>query len=136
MGGTILAFAGSALFARGAVDEAAVNDLASYGLLRRRTGGSDRGYEISGESLKFYRWLQEQRGGPLAAADSVARSLVDSAAYAKARTTAAAHLVKAFDQLWSDRVDSAATSSIGHERSGGGARVCSVDARSATHAHR
>lgn len=102
------------------VDPSALRDLESYSLIRLVRVGrqSDRVYDVSGESLKFYRWLQTYRGEPIEAPAESARRLVEGDGFAAAHAGSAHHISEALALAWSDRTDDQTVSEIGtHLRS-------------------
>lgn len=95
-------------------DGGAIDDLISWGLLH--VDYSSRGtpnYRVSGEALRFYRWLMESKGAAIDQADHEIRRTIEGAAYAKDHPGAAHHLREAFDLLWTGRTDNQVVSEIG-----------------------
>lgn len=96
------------------VDGGTLMDLVGYGLLHQDF--SDRGtpnYRVSGEGQQFYRWLMEQQGSPVAQTEEAVRQLLEGDRFATEHSSAAHHLSKAFDLLWSNRTDDTIVSEIG-----------------------
>ncbi len=77
-------------------------DLVGYRLLRR-TRGSGRlrsdFYEITSESLAFWRWYMDQAGSPVAEVETTVLRFLDAEQFASQHGGAAHHLRQAFDLL-------------------------------------
>lgn len=98
------------------VDEVALNDLAGYGLLRRtRSDRNSTRYEVSGETLAFYRWLRLHEGQPVDVVADTIVSHVDGPAFAQRHPACATQLRQALALLSSTSVTDPATAhTIGH----------------------
>ena len=114
-GGTHMIFTGegsSRQFAN--FDGGALQDLLSWGLLHQ--GYSRRGtpnYRVTGEALRFYRWLMQSRGSAVEQVEQQVRRVAESSDFAEAHPGAAHHLREAFELLWSGRTDEQVVSEIG-----------------------
>lgn len=100
-------------------DGGAIEDLIRYGLLH--INYSSRGtpnYRVSGEGLRFYRWLMDQKGMPLTQVEEVVRTTVDGADFARDHPDAAHHLSEAFSLLWSDNTNNQVIAEIGEHLRG------------------
>lgn len=101
------------------LDGGAIEDLITYGLLH--VNYSSRGtpsYRISGEGLRFYRWLMDQKSMPVTQVEQVVRSTVDGADFAVGHPGAAHHLAEAFALLWSDNTTPQVIAEIGEHLRG------------------
>lgn len=95
-------------------DGGAVQDLVSCGLLHLdHSPHGTANYRVSGEALRFYRWLMERRGSALDQTENHVRRVTDSSAFAAAHPGGAHHLREAFELLWSGRTDQQTISEIG-----------------------
>lgn len=95
-------------------DGGAVEDLCGWGLLH--LGFSTRGtpnYRVTGEALRFYRWLMAERGSAIEQVEAAVRQVTDGAGFAAASPGASHHLKEAFDLLWGGRTDDQIVSEIG-----------------------
>ena len=104
---------------RARVDSASLEDLAQFGLLRRRrvAKGQHR-IDITSQGVHFYRWYMREMGKPVEQVEEVVRSLVDSSRFAAAQPGASTHLAEAFELLWSDDTSEQVVSEVGgHLRS-------------------
>ena len=113
--GAKLIFAGRAPWTQDVIDTSALHDLIDYGLVRvqSRPRGNEFRFDVSGESLSFYRYLRAVRGGPFTLVETSVRSLVDVEAMASRHPAVSENLGKAFDLLWSDRLDPQTVSDMG-----------------------
>ena len=115
MGGTHMIFTGegsSRQFAN--FDGGAVQDLLSWGLLYQdysRRGTPN--YRLTGEALRFYRWLMQSRGSAVEQVEQQVRRVAEGSDFAEAHPGAAHHLREAFELLWSGRTDERVVSEIG-----------------------
>lgn len=93
----------------------AVNDLIRYGLLRigRHDSRGGRVLEVDGQALVFRRWLLERRGNAVAQVEDEVRRFMDSPAFAASHGSAARHLDRAFELLWTGAIDDATVSELG-----------------------
>lgn len=115
--GTRLMFTGSdgATGQFPAVDVGALEDLVGYGLLHVSYSAS-RGtpnYRVSGEAVRFNRWLVQEAGTAIAQVDEEIRRLVSGDAFAAAHPGAAHHLAEALALLWAGDVSDQRISEIG-----------------------
>ncbi len=95
-------------------DGGAVQDLLAWGLLHQ--GHSRRGtpnYRVTGEAVRFYRWLMQSRGTAIDQVEQQVKRVTDGAHFAEAHPGGAHHLREAFELLWSGRTDEQVVSEIG-----------------------
>lgn len=100
-------------------DSGAIEDLIAYGLLH--VNYSNRGtpnYRVSGEGLRFYRWLMDRKGVPITQVEEIVRTTVDGADFARDHPAAAHHLAEAFALLWSDDTNNQVIAEIGEHLRG------------------
>jgi hypothetical protein len=79
-----------------------LDDLVGKGLLRRRSTGSRHNlrFGVTGDGVRYYRWLMNQRGSPVDQVEYVVRRTMDGAAFANAHADASKRLAAAFELLW------------------------------------
>ncbi len=115
MGGSRLTFTGDGTSRRfQQVDVGAIEDICSWGLLHVSYGS--RGtptYRVTGEALRFYRWLMESQGAAIDQVEASVQRTVESSAFAEAHPGAAHHLNEAFALLWAERTSDQIVSEIG-----------------------
>lgn len=95
-------------------DGGAVQDLLAWNLLH--LGYGSRGspnYRVTGEALRFFRWLMETKGSAIEQTEHQVRQVIDGPAFAAAHAAGAHHLREAFELLWSGRTDEPVVSEIG-----------------------
>ena len=95
-------------------DGGAVDDLVAWGLLH--SGASSSGtpnYRVTGEALRFYRWLMQSKGSAIEQVEEQVRRVTDGSAFAAAHPGGAHHLREAFELLWGGRTDEQVVSEIG-----------------------
>lgn len=96
-------------------DGGAVEDLISWCFLHLSYGGR-RGtpnYRLSGEALRFYRWLMQRQGSAVAQVEEEVRRVAEGSGFAEAHPGGAHHLREAFELLWAGRTDEQVVSEIG-----------------------
>jgi len=96
------------------LDGSAVEDLVAWGLLH--VGYSSRGtpnYRVTGEALRFYRWLMQNEGSAVEQVEETVRRVVLGSTYAEVHPGAAHHVHEAFELLWSGRTSDQIVSEIG-----------------------
>ena len=95
-------------------DRGAIQDLLGWNLLH--VDYSRRGtpnYRVTGEALRFYRWLMQRKGSAIdQTEDRVHRDVLGSA-FAERHPGGAHHLRETFHLLWSGRTDEQVVSEIG-----------------------
>jgi hypothetical protein len=84
------------------VAEGDLDDQAGKGLLRRRSTGTRHSWRfgVTGDGVRYYRWLMNQRGSPVDQVEYVVRRTMDGAAFANAHPDASKRLAAAFELLW------------------------------------
>ena len=100
-------------------DGGAIDDLVAYGLLH--VAYSRRGtpnYRLSGEGLRFYQWLMEQKGTPVSHVEEVVRSMVNGPEFARDHPSTTHHLSEAFALLWTDKTDNQVVAEMGEHLRG------------------
>lgn len=115
MGGSSLTFTGdgtSRSFRQ--LDVGAIEDICSWGLLHISYGSRGTpNYRVSGEALRFYRWLMESNGAAIDQVEASVRRIVESSTFAEAHPGAAHHLNKAFALLWGEKTSDQIISEVG-----------------------
>lgn len=95
-------------------DGGAVQDLLVCGLLHQGYGGrGSPNYRVTGEALRFYRWLMESRGSAIDQVEQQIRRIAEGYDFAKVHPGAAHHLREALELLWSGRTEEQVVSEIG-----------------------
>lgn len=95
-------------------DGGAVQDLLAWNLLHldyNRRGTPN--YRVTGEALRFYRWLMQSKGSAIDQVEHHVRRVTDASIFATAHPGSAYHLREAFGLLWSERTDEQIVSEIG-----------------------
>ena len=84
------------------VAEGDLDDLVGKGLLRRRSTGSRHNWRfgVTGDGVRYYRWLMKQRGSPVDQVEYVVRRTMDGAVFANSHADASKRLAAAFELLW------------------------------------
>jgi hypothetical protein len=114
MGGSHMIFVGPPRRDWEDVDEGALTDLATYGLLQ--LGYSSRGtpnYRVSSDGHRYYRYLQERRGTPVVQVEEMIRRLIDGEAFSRRYPKSVAALSKATQLLWTGETDDQTASELG-----------------------
>jgi hypothetical protein len=114
MGGNHMIFAGPPRRDWEDVDEGGLNDLANYGLLQ--LDYSSRGtpnYRVSNDGHRYYRYLQERRGTPMAQVEETIHRLIDGEAFARRYPKTVSSLGKATQLLWRGETDDQTASELG-----------------------
>lgn len=101
------------------IDEAALQDLAAYGLLQR--GFSSKGtpnYRVSNDGYRYYRYLQARRGTHLEQLEETIRAHLDGARFSSRYPRTAGGMSQAFDLLWQGDTDNTRVSELGADLRG------------------
>jgi hypothetical protein len=96
------------------VDRGALEDLAHHGLLRR--GRAARGsptYRVSGDGLRFHKWLMNRDGEAVEQTEAQVQRMLEGGAFAKAHPRTAHHLREALALVWDGRDAEEVVSEIG-----------------------
>jgi hypothetical protein len=108
-----LLFAGASHASWQNVDPGTLDELASYGLLRKGFGRRDPNYRLTGEGVRFYQWMLGREGTAVTQTERQMRHLIEGDEFAKAHPSAARHLDMAFQLLWSGDLSESALSELG-----------------------
>ena len=95
-------------------DGGAIDDLLGWGLLHRGHGGRGTpNYRLTGEALRFHRWLMQSRGSAIDQVEEQIRRVAEGSDFAHAHPGGAHHLREAFELLWGGRTDEQVVSEVG-----------------------